>query len=76
MGWSFYERKMKNRFLMMRESAVGMAAKRRTLVQEVVRWMRNCDGDTELEQLGKILDKFCQKMKDSGYSQKMRREKR
>ena len=26
--WSFYEKKMKNRFLMMKESAVGMAAKR------------------------------------------------
>ena len=72
--WSFYEKKMKNRFVMMRESAVGMEAKRRTLVQEVVRRMRNCDRDIELEEMGAILDKFCQKMRDSGYEQKMRRE--
>ena len=72
--WSFYEKKMKNRFVMMRESAVGMEAKRRTLVQEVVRKMRNCDRDIELEEMGVILDKFCQKMRDSGYEQKMRRK--
>ena len=40
--WGFYEKKMKNRFVMMESSAVGGAAKRRTLVQEVVRRMRNC----------------------------------
>ena len=43
-------------------------------MQEVVRRMRNCDRETELEEVGVILDKFCQKMKDSGYEQKMRRE--
>ena len=74
MRWAFYEKKMKNRFVMMRESAVGIEAKRRTLVQEVVRRMRNCDRDIELGEMGAILDKFCQKMRDSGYEQKMRRE--
>ena len=43
---------MKNKFLMMKESAVGMAAKRRTLVQEVVRRMRNCERNIELEEMG------------------------
>ena len=72
--WAFYEKKMKNRFVMMRSTAVGMKTKRRTLVQEVVRRMRNCDRDIELEEMGDILSKFSQKMRDSGYEEKMRRE--
>ena len=36
---------------MMRESAVGMAAKR----------MTNCDRETEMKEMGAILDKFGQK---------------
>ena len=38
-----------------------MVTKKRTLVQEVVRRMRNCDRGTEI-------------MRDSGYEEKMRRE--
>ena len=72
--WAFYEKKMKNKFVMMKTSAVGMKAKRRTLVQEVVRRMRNCDRGTELEEIGEVLSKFSQKMRDSGYEEKMRRE--
>ena len=72
--WGFYEKKMKSRYVMMRDSAVGMKTKRRTLVQEVVRRMRNSDRETELEEVGEVLSKFCQKMRDSGYEEKMRRE--
>ena len=68
----FYEKKMKNKYVMMRNSAVGMKTKRRTLVQEVVRRMRNSDRETELEEVGEVLSKFCQKMRDSGYEEKMR----
>ena len=45
--WGFYEKKMKSRYVMMRDSAVGMKAKRRTLVLEVVRRMRNCDRERD-----------------------------
>ena len=51
-----------------------MMTKRRTLVQEVVRRMRNCDRGTEVEEIGEVLSKFSQKMRDSGYEEKMRRE--
>ena len=51
-----------------------MMTKRRTLVQEVVRRMRNCDRGTEVEEIGEVLNKFSQKMRDSGYEEKMRRE--
>ena len=70
----FYEKKMKNRFVMMESSAVGGAAKRRTLVQEVVRRMRNCYREMEKEEVGEVLSKFSQKRRDSGYGSKMRRE--
>ena len=36
--------------------------------------MRNSDRETELEEVGEVLSKFCQKMRDSGYEEKMRRE--
>ena len=34
----------------------------------------NIDRDIEIEEVGEILNKFCQRMRDSGYEQKMRRE--
>ena len=36
--------------------------------------MRNCDRGTEVEEIGEVLSKFSQKMRDSGYEEKMRRE--
>ena len=65
---------MKNKFIMMNESAVPLRVKRMSLVQEVVRRIRNCHRNIPREELGEILSTFCQKMRESGYGEKMRRE--
>ena len=42
----------------------GMVTNRRTLVQDVVRRMTNCDRRTELEEVGDFLSRFSQKMRE------------
>jgi hypothetical protein len=42
----------------------GMVTNRRTLVQDVVRRMTNCDRRTELEEVGNFLSRFSQKMRE------------
>ena len=61
MRWAFYEKKMKNRFVMMENSAVGTATKRRMLVQEVVRRLRNCYREMEKDEIGEVLNNSVRK---------------
>ena len=72
--WAFYEKPMKNKFVIMEKSAVSSNSQRTTLVNEVVRRLRNCHkGIPEKETRG-ILEKFSRKMRRSGHKEKMRRE--
>ena len=72
--WSYYEKEMKNKYVMMASSAVPWRTKRNALLQEVVRRRRNCYREMPGEEVGAIMSKFCQKLKDSGYSEKFRWE--
>lgn len=72
--WSYFEKSMKNQFVIMKNSAFEDSKKRIVNTQEVIRRQRNCHPDLPKKEVAEILTKFSQKMKDSGYDEKFRYE--
>jgi hypothetical protein len=72
--YQFYEKPMKSMYVLMKRSAVASNTKRSALVQEVVRRLRNCHANVPEEIVAEILSNFSQKMYNSEYSEKFRRE--
>ena len=72
--WSYFEKSMKNQFVIMKNSAFEDSKKRIVNTQEVIRRQRNCHPDLPKKEVAEILTKFAQKMKDSGYDEKFRYE--
>ena len=64
----YYRKPMANPLLMMEMSAMPAKVKRTTMVQEVVRILRNIRPGLPQEVTTKHLDYFCQRMKASGYN--------
>ena len=58
----------------MEASAVSNRSQSTTLVNEVVRRLRNCYEGIPENETKEILEKFTRKMRRSGYNEKMRRE--
>ena len=65
---------MANQLLMLQDSAMPERVKRMTLSQEVIRILRNCHPDLPWQSKLQHLDKFTERMKDSGYPEVMRYE--
>ena len=61
-------------FVIMMMSAVPLRTKRNALTEEVKRRLRNCHEDVPEEEIGDILSRFSQKMKNSGYNHKFREQ--
>jgi hypothetical protein len=72
--YSFYEKAMKSKFVLMNSSAVPTMTKRGALTNEAIRRLRNCHEDIPEEDLAKVLSDYSQKLKNSGYGAKYRRE--
>ena len=72
--WTFYRKKMANFFVLMERSAMPGRAKRVSLVQEVVRILRNTKEDLPAEVKNNFLSEFSLRMKLSGYSEQFRYE--
>ena len=72
--WSFYEKPMKNKCVLMRTSAVPEQTRRSALVNEVVRRLRNCHEDVKESEVADVLSRFSQKMRNSGYYADYRRQ--
>ena len=62
--WSYFEKSMKNQFVIMKNSAFEDSKKRIVNTQEVIRRQRNCHPDLPKKEVAEILTKFAQKMKD------------
>ena len=70
--YEHYRKPMANPLLMMEMSAMPAKVKRTTMVQEVVRILRNIRPGLPQEVTTKHLDYFCQRMKASGYNENYR----
>ena len=71
---SYYEKPITSNKVIMEKTAHPLKQKITTLSQEVVRRMRNTSRKVVLQERLEILQKFIQKMKQSGYGEKLRRE--
>lgn len=72
--YTFYRKPMANRQLMLFSSAMPEQVKRTTLSQEVIRIMRNCHPELPWREKLIHLNALTERLRDSGYSEKMRAE--
>ena len=72
--FEFYEKPMKNSRVIMANSALSISQKRTILTQEGLRRLRNTKVELGPEVQQKHLNKFMLKMRNSGYSEKFRKE--
>ena len=72
--YMFYRKPMANRQLMLFNSAMPEQMKRTTLSQEFIRILRNCHPDLPWEEKLVHLNEFTERLRDSGYPEKMRAE--
>ena len=70
----FYRKKMANFFVLMERSAMPDRQKRVSLVQEVVRILRNTNQDLPMDLRNSFVSEFSLRLKMSGYSKKFRYE--
>ena len=72
--WRFYEKPMNSPYVILEASAMPIKVKITTMVQEVIRRMRNMNEKVEEREVKEELSKFCMKMKRSGYGEAVRRD--
>ena len=72
--WRFYQKPMNTPYVIMASTAIPQKVKVTTMVQEVIRRMRNMCKWVEKWEVEEELSKFCGKMKLSGYGEGFRRE--
>ena len=72
--WRFYQKPMNSPYVIMAASAMPQKVKITTMVQEVIRRMRNMNKWVEKDEIDDELTLFCVKMKMSGYGESVRRE--
>ena len=65
--WQFYRKKMANFFVLMERSAMLDRQKRVSLVQEVVRILRNTKQDLPMDLRNSFVSEFSLRLKMSGY---------
>ena len=65
--WSFYEKSMKSKYVIMEKSAMSDKVKATTLAQVVIRRMRNTHRLASKEERRGLLSDFAVRMKRSGY---------
>ena len=70
--YEHFRKEMSNHLLMLEISAMPARVKRATLTQEVITIRRNIRPDLPWEVTTKHLNKFCQRMKASGYNENYR----
>ena len=70
--YKHFPKEMSNHLLMLEISAMPARVKRATLTQEVITIRRNIRPDLPWEVTTKHLNKFCQRMKASGYNENYR----
>ena len=67
--YKYYEKPMASNVVLQKQSAMSESMKRATLVEEVVRRMRNTSIETEVKLKIEILEGLVDKMERSGYSE-------
>jgi hypothetical protein len=72
--YEFYDKPMSSKFVLMKDSAAPLSQKRTVLTQEGIRRLKNCKIELEWEQKVEHLNKFMQKLKNSGYDECFRLE--
>ena len=72
--YTFYRKPMANQQVMLFNSVMPEHMKRRTLSQEVIRILRNCHPDLPWEEKLEHLNALTERMRDSGYPERMRAE--
>ena len=72
--WRFYQKPMNTPYVIMASTAIPQKVKVTTMVQEVIRRMRNMCKWVEKWEVEEELSKFCRKIKLSGYREGFRRE--
>ena len=72
---AFYEKPTKNEFVILASSALSVQTKRTVFTQEALRRMRNTSLLLGPEVANKFLSQYMLKLKDSGYSKKIRTQK-
>ena len=72
--WRFYQKPMNTPYVIMASTAIPQKVKVTTMVQEVIRRMRNMCKWVEKWEVEDELSKFCGKMKLSGYGEGFRRK--
>ena len=70
----FYEKKTKNRRVILASSALSWSQKRTILTQEALRRLKNTSSEMGVEAQNLHLSDFMLKLKDSGYDEKFRKE--
>ena len=70
----FYQKPMNSPYVIMANSAMPMKVKVTTMVQEVIRRLRNMSKWVKREGVQEEMTKFCVKMKMSGYKEGVRRD--
>ena len=73
-NFQFYRKPMANTLVLMERSAMSKRMKRVCLMQEVIRILRNTKKELPDYIKTKFLSEFALRMKESGYSEKFRRE--
>ena len=74
LDFEFYEKPLKNKKLILSDSAIPAKDKRTILTQECLRRLRNTKVELGKDVQNKHLNEFMVKMKNSGYNQKYRKE--
>ena len=72
--WEYFEKEMTTRQMIRESSAIALQQKRTIFTQEVIRRMKNCCPELEVERRNDFLSDLMQKMKNSGYGEKFRLE--
>ena len=72
--WQFYRKEMANFFVRMERSAMPKRQKHVSLVQEVVRILRNTKQDLPIDIRNSFVSEFSLRLKMSGYSENFRYE--
>ena len=70
--WRFYEKPMNSPYVIMAASAMPQKVKVVTMVQEVLRRLRNMSALVKKQEVKEELGKFCMKIKRSWYKEDVR----
>ena len=68
--YTFYEKPRSSRFTILEKSASAYQQKKASLCQEVVRRILNMSTDRTQEERNEVVENFCSKLEDSGYSRR------